>query len=617
MLWCEASSSGAIGFEMKLLAQSASFIQRRAPEMLLVVVTISISLVCALTPGFALLEEWESLDTTNNITLLLQGVHPVTGQGRNGPMLAYFPSEFLFYVTHHYFDLSLVNNLHLRYVAFMLAIALSMYWMLGRFTMNRVHKVLAVGCVISTFTIQNVAFYATKTSSLCLFVIGIGIIKSKLNGVPTRKLLVIFVGAIFLNYGVVANLGSFLAAWTFLFFGLLIWKHYGRRLINYAKFAGLLIVVGFVSFLPGLQFWVRGNAVQSMKSLRDQMVVGLTPRHTFEVFMGGGAQLQYESWKGINYFPFVISYKSGFFLMQLLLFVAILVSAIIVGLRRFRVEHCKHEKIETKLGFWILVVSMIIMFAASSDPSSRVHTALYKSVPLLYAWRDPWARFSPIYIVLLFLGLVLLIKRQEKSPEGIVAKQDIGWLKSFPDTFSLCAATFIVVSLSGAVVSSFKADSNLRSMGRTVEDLPTSSNIEKKLVEVSQLNTFFQKTRLESPPCIFMPDMGIDFDRQITYQHLVSMVLRTDIYAMWPGIPGDLAGSFNYDSQCGGFSGKETKDAYSAIVYFKVGADVDFEERFADMKLYRNCVLFENDAFIISRPIKTCFLVNREAISQL
>ena len=599
---------------MKLLAQSASFIQRRSPELLLVVVTISISLVCALTPGFALLEEWESLDSTNNITLLLRGIHPVTGQGRNGPMLAYFPSEFLFYVTHHYFDLSLVKNLHLRYVVFMLVFAFSMYWMLGRFTTNRGQNVLAVGCVISTFTIQNAAFFATKTSSLCLFVIGIGIIKSKLNGVPSRKLLVIFVGAVFLNYGAVANLGSFLAAWTFPFFGLLIWKHYGHRLIDYAKFAGLLIVIGFVSFLPGLQFWVRGNAVQSMKSLKDEMVVGLTPRHVFEVFMGGGTQLQYESWKGINYFPFVISYKSGFFFLQLLLFVSILVSATIVGIRQWKVGHCKHEKIETKLGFWIFMVSIMIMFAASSDPSSKVHTALYKSVPLLYAWRDPWARFSPIYIVLLFLGLVLLINRQEKSPKGLVAKHDTGWLKSFPGTFSLCAATFIVVSLSGAIVSSFKADSNLRSLGRTVEDLPTSSNIEKKLFEVSQLNTFLKKTRLESPPCIFMPDTGIDFDRQITYQHLVSMVLRTDIYAMWPGIPGDLAGSFNYDSQCGGFSGKETKDAYSAIVYFKVAEDVGFRERFTDFNLGQQCVLFENEAFIVSKPINMCLLIDREVI---
>jgi hypothetical protein len=579
--------------------------------------TISISMVCALTPGFALIEEWESLDSTNNITLLLRGIHPVTGQGRNGPMLAYFPSEFMFYITRNYFHLSLVNNLYLRYVVFMLSIAFSMYWTLGRFTTSRVHNVLAVGCVISTFTIQNVALYATKTSSLCLFVIGIGIIKSKLNGLPTRKLLVIFVGAIFLNYAAVANLGSFLAAWTFPFLGLLIWKLYGRRLIDYAKFTGLLIAIGFVGFLPGLQFWVRGNAIQGMKSLKDEMVVGLTPRHVYEVFMGGGAQLQYESWKGIDYFPFVISYKSGFFFLQFLLFVSILVAAMIVGLRQFRVAHCKHEKIETKLGFWLFGVSMVIMFVASSDPSSKMHTALYQNVPLLYAWRDPWARFSPIYIVLLFLGLVLLLKRQENSPKELSEKQDICWLKSFPDAFSLCTVAFIVISFSGSIVSSFKADSNLRSLGHTVEDLPTSSNIEKKLVEVSQLNAFFQKKRFESPPCIFMPDMGIDFDRQNTYQHLVSMILRTDIYAMWPAIPGDLVSSFNYDSQCGGFSGKETKDAYSTIVYFKVAADVGFSERFADFNLSQQCVLFENEAFIVSKSIKTCFLVDREAISQL
>jgi hypothetical protein len=614
VLWREAGSSRTIGFEMKLLAQTASLIQRRTPELLLVVMTISISLVCALTPGFTLLEEWESLDSTNNITLLLRGIHPVTGQGRNGPMLAYFPSEFIFYVTHHFFDLSLVNNLHLRYVVFMLAIAFSIYWMLGRFTTNRLQNMLAVGCVISTFTIQNVAFYATKTSSLCLFVIGIGIFKSKLNGVPTKKLLVICVGAIFLNYGAVANLGSFLAAWTFPFLGLLIWKHYGCRFIEYTKFTGLLIAIGIVSFLPGLQFWVRGNAIQSMESLKDEMVVGLTPRHVFEVFMGGGSQLQYESWKGINYFPFVISYQSGFFFLQLLLFVSILVAAFIVGLRLIRVGQCKHQKIDTKLGFWILVLSMIIMFAASSDPSSKVHTALYKSVPLLYAWRDPWARFSPIYIVLLFLGLILLLKRQENLPRELFGKQDISWLKSLPDVFSLCAAAFIVISLSGSIVSSFKSDSNLRALGRTVEDLPTSLNIERKLVEVSQLDTFFQERKFESPPCIFMPDMGIDFDRQITYQHLVSMILRNDIYAMWPAIPGDLAGSFNYDSQCGGFSGKETKDAYSAIVYFKVADDVGFRERFTDFNLKQQCVLFENEAFIVSKPTKICLLIDREVV---
>jgi hypothetical protein len=215
---------------------------------------------------------------------------------------------------------------------------------------------------------------------------------------------------------------------------------------------------------------------------------------------------------------------------------------------------------------------------------------------------------------LLFLGLVLLIERQEKSPRWLPANQDVGWLKSFPGPFILCAAAFIVLSLSGAIVASFKADSNLRSLGRTAEDLPTSSNIEKKLEEVSQLNTFFRKGRLKNPSCIFMPDMGIDFDRQITYQHLVSMVLRNDVYAMWPAIPGDLADSFNYDSQCGGFSGKETKDAYSAIVYFKVAEDVGFRERFTDFNLGQQCVLFENETFIVSKPINVCLLIDREVI---
>ena len=427
----------------RLLQSTASLTWARKHQGLLSAVWVSlftsvITYVCY-SPPFPVPEEAMGLNSRNGFTALFRGSFPASGERVNETALISLV-DFPLQLVLEAMGIRDYPNYLVKLCLRSAVAGLILLGLLLLLTKNYIASAISVTTVSSTFYWITSLQYLPKITAIALFAGGLWLMR--VNTVSNTKRTLLAIGLAMGTTGVLANLSSAMAALLFLPVGISLLYVVEKKTFSQSLYRAF--PVSLVFFLVwSVPFWfayMKSGSLIGIFNYSDGLNYSdIRSSGILPAILGSGYWAESIVLPPISIFGWVPRIGGvGFSIRLVLLLVAILVGRIIVA-RSTRIESPQR-----KLFGWSLALWAIALFSATLNASDWPLNLLVGKHSFAIAFREPWTKLMPIYLVALGILLSLVVSQFGALRDG---RQLPNWIRCAPRNLMLMSICVFLISL--------------------------------------------------------------------------------------------------------------------------------------------------------------------------
>lgn len=373
----------------------------------IVVATSWSTFVCYSAP-FPMPEEGLGINSRNAFIALVTGQFPASGARVNEAALISLV-DYPIQLVVEFFGIKNHGNYLVKLCLRSAAAGLTVFGLLYSLSRKALSSLLAVLTVASTFFWITSVQYVPKITAITLLAGGMWLMHVSTISAKRRFMLAVVLA--FGTLGILANLASAVIALLFFPVGISYlalvektsWRTIGFRS---ASISSVFVLVWTVPFWLG---YLRGGSLKGVlaySDITDYSLIGSTG--ILPIIVGSGYWAESIMLGPISIFGWVPRIGGvGFALRLILVLAAISVGAIIISLGT-RIEKPFHALVSWSLTFWFF--SIIITGTNASDwPLSELIT----NHSIFIAFREPWTKFMPVYLISLGILIAVILSQQQ------------------------------------------------------------------------------------------------------------------------------------------------------------------------------------------------------------
>jgi hypothetical protein len=363
--------------------------------------------ICYSSP-FPIPEEHLGINSRNAFTALISGRFPGSREMVNETTLISivdFPVQLLLESIGIDGHANYLLKLCLRSTVAAL-ILLGLLWSL---TKNYFASVISVTTVSSTFFWISSIQYIPKITSITLFAGGLWLMR--FNCVSTLKRMLLAIGLAVGTSGVLANLSNTIFALLFLPIGISLLTFVDKSAIRLSVNRALRISLVFllVWSLPIWLGYLRGGSLTGILNYSDTLDYSLIKSAgIIPSILGSGYWAETISLGQVKVYGWVPNMTDFIFSIRLVLLLSALLLCRIIVSYSNRIESRHHNFVTWSFALWLLS-----LISVSLDAIDWPLNLLVGKHSFAIAFRDPWMKLMPMYLVALALFMASVLSHNE------------------------------------------------------------------------------------------------------------------------------------------------------------------------------------------------------------
>jgi hypothetical protein len=285
------------------------------------------------------------------------------------------------------------NSIYIIQIYLTFLASFAVFKFLKIWDLNTITFIGAYLSIVFSFTFINTTSYQSKTYGICMFLIGFTIMY-KPNTTPNKLKYLMVITA--LTYGVISNPATLITSLSFYFVYLLLSQDSlglkMRRIV-------ICLTFQLILYLPGvILYYLNENSF-------EKYISNLQPITTFfgnnlNILVGRGYWAEsstVDNDSRVLYFPWMKNYFEGLDNLRIFLVLLVVIISIFTSINR--------KKIERKFDFKIIYLTAILAYFIVAPEQWNLIFRAQTLTGIFNIWREPWSKFSLIFLV--FLNLMV------------------------------------------------------------------------------------------------------------------------------------------------------------------------------------------------------------------
>jgi hypothetical protein len=365
---------------------------------------VLISISSTMISPFPIHEEFYDLDSRHSFKALLSGSFMHNLEQSNATVFSSIPWVVLDYMNIDLIGLDVIQSHKIKILVRVIIIFTLLIILMSKFTSNYFIALLLSGFAIFNFNYFNSMLFSSKYSIYTLFVGGLlSILLIEYN----KKLsYLLYVSILILSFPIISNLSNLAAALSFIFIHALICAFTNKARVKQVTPFILMTVILYFPFIY-LNYFTTSRFQYFIDVGRNQKVE-IVGSSFLNSIVGSGYWAEFFAFQDLNIFFWTpsndILFQARQFLILLLFMFLIGVTLSQMNERRNSELNGLYKKIVIFLFFSLFFISLSII-----DINNEFYRNLIKLIPILSAFREPWVRFIPIFLITatIFIALSL------------------------------------------------------------------------------------------------------------------------------------------------------------------------------------------------------------------